>query len=88
MLSGIDNIGILIALIGSGVGIFTASFLQLLVISTINFGTFTELAFGFDLTPDVIIGTLLFGFIMGLAGGFLPAVRASRLDIVNALRAS
>jgi ABC-type lipoprotein release transport system permease subunit len=79
---------ILITLIGSTVGIFAASFLQLLVISTINFGTFTELAFGFDLTPDVIGSTLLFGFIMGIIGGFLPAVRASRLNIVNALRAS
>lgn len=79
---------IFISVAGSAVGIFAASFLQLLVISTINFGTFTELAFGFDLTPDVVLSTLLFGFIMGITGGFLPAVRASRLNIVSALRAS
>lgn len=79
---------IFISIAGSLVGLFAASFLQLLVISTINFGTFTELAFGFDLTTDVFISTLFFGFIMGITGGFLPAVRASRLNIVNALRAS
>ncbi|HLF13610.1 MAG TPA: ABC transporter permease [Bacteroidota bacterium] len=79
---------ILIALAGSAFGILAASFLQLLVISTINFGTFTELAFGFNLTPDVIVATLVFGFIMGVTGGFLPAVRASRMNIVSALRAT
>jgi putative ABC transport system permease protein len=79
---------IAISITGSAVGIFAASFLQFLVISTINFGTFTELAFGFDLTTDVMVSTLFFGFIMGVTGGFLPAVRASRMDIVNALRSS
>ncbi len=79
---------ILIGMAGSAIGVFAASFLQLLVISTINFGTFTELAFGFDLTPDVIVSTFVFGFLMGVAGGFLPAVRASRMNIVSALRAS
>ncbi len=79
---------ILIGLAGSAVGVFAASFLQLLVISTMNFGTFTELAFGFDLTTDVIVSTFVFGFIMGVIGGFLPAVRASRMNIVSALRAT
>ncbi|HLA99886.1 MAG TPA: ABC transporter permease [Bacteroidota bacterium] len=79
---------IFISIAGSLAGVFAASFLQLLVISTTNFGTFTELAFGFDLTADVIVSTLFFGFIMGVAGGFLPAVRASRMNIINALRAS
>jgi ABC-type lipoprotein release transport system permease subunit len=79
---------IVIGLGGALVGVAGASFLQLLVISTINFGTFTELAFGFDLTPGVFNATLLFGFAMGIAGGFLPALRASRMDIVSALRAT
>ncbi len=79
---------ICISIAGSAVGIIAASFLQFLVISTINFGTFTELAFGFDLTNDVILSTLVFGFVMGVTGGFLPAFRASRLNIVNALRSS
>lgn len=80
--------GILIALIGAVIGLFAASFLQLFVISTLNFGTFVELAFGFSLSPSVIQNTLIFAVIMGVVGGFFPAVRASRLNIVNALRAS
>ena len=80
--------GLLISLIGAAIGLFAASFLQLFVISTLNFGTFTELAFGFSLSPSVIRNTLIFAVVMGIVGGFLPAVRASRLNIVNALRAS
>lgn len=77
---------VIIAIAGSAVGIAAASSLELVVISTINFGTFSELAFGFDLTPDVITSTLIFGLVMGIAGGFLPAVRAARMNIVSALR--
>lgn len=79
---------ILIALAGAAVGIFAASFLQFFVISTLNFGTFTELAFSFDLTPSTILSTFSFAIFMGIVGGFFPAVRASRLNIVNALRSS
>ena len=79
---------IIIALIGSAIGLFTASFLQLFVISTLNFGTFTELAFSFSLSSSIMITTAIFAVIMGVVGGFLPAARAARLNIVNALRAS
>jgi ABC-type antimicrobial peptide transport system permease subunit len=79
---------LLIALIGGGVGLAFASVLQLFQISTLNFGSFAELAFSFALTPDIIVITLLFSIGMGFVGGFLPAVRAARLNIVNALRAA
>jgi putative ABC transport system permease protein len=79
---------VILALLGSFVGLVAASFLQLFVISTLNFGTFTELAFGFTLTATVIRNTLIFAIAMGVIGGFLPALRASRLNIVNALRSS
>jgi ABC-type lipoprotein release transport system permease subunit len=77
-----------ISFIGAAIGLFAASFLQLFVISTLNFGTFTELAFSFNLSSSVIVNTLIFAFVMGIVGGLLPAFRASRLNIVNALRAS
>jgi len=79
---------IVISLAGSAVGLCAASFLQLFVISTLNFGTFTELAFGFNLSAEVVINTIVFALVMGVVGGYLPAFRASRLSIVNALRAS
>lgn len=78
---------LLLALLGGTIGLFIASFLQTVTISTLNFATFSELAFGFDLTPGIILSSFAFAAIMGVIGGFLPAVRAARLNIVNALRA-
>ena len=79
---------IIISLVGAAVGLFLASFLQLLTVSTLNFGSFSELEFSFTLTPDTITSALIFAVLMGLVGGFLPAVRAARLNIVNALRSA
>jgi putative ABC transport system permease protein len=79
---------ILLSLVGGVIGIALASLMSFIRISTTNFGTFSELAFGFTLAPSVIISTLLFAMLMGIAGGFLPAVRASRLSILNALRSA
>jgi len=74
--------------IGGCVGLFFASFMQLITISTMNWQTFAELAFSFTLTLDITGKSLAFSLIMGFAGGLLPAVRASRMNIVEALRAS
>ena len=74
--------------IGGCAGLILASFMQLLTFSTVNFQTFSELAFRFALTPSIVAQSLSFSLIMGLVGGFLPAVRASRMNIVEALRAS
>jgi putative ABC transport system permease protein len=79
---------LLLGLIGGCSGLFFASFLQLLTISTMNFQTFSELAFSFTLTFDIVWKGLGFSLIMGLVGGVLPAFRASRMNIVDALRAS
>ena len=77
-----------LALIGGFIGLFLASFLQFFQISMINFGSFAELAFSFSLSPSIVINALVFSLAMGIIGGFLPSVRASRLNIVNALRSS
>jgi len=79
---------ILLSLIGGAIGIGLASFMSLVRISTTNFGSFSELAFGFALAPDIIGWTLFFSVIMGIVGGFLPSVRASRMNILNALRSA
>lgn len=76
-----------LGLIGGCVGLFLASFLQLLTISTMNFQTFSELAFSFALTSDIVWKGLGFSLVMGFIGGVLPAVRASRMNIVESLRA-
>lgn len=78
---------VLISLIGGIIGLFLASFLQFFSISTLNWNSFAELAFSFSLNPKIIIYSLIFAVLMGLLGGFLPSVRAARLNIINALRA-
>jgi len=78
----------LLGLTGGITGLLCASFLQLFTISTMNWQTFSELAFSFTLTIDIAWKSLLFSIMMGLIGGVIPAVRASRLKIVDALRES
>jgi ABC-type lipoprotein release transport system permease subunit len=78
---------LMIALIGGGIGIVLASFLQLISISTLNWNSFSEIAFSFTLSEPIVISSLIFAVVMGIFGGFLPSVRAARLKIVNALRA-
>lgn len=79
---------LLLGIIGGVTGLICASFMQLITISTMNWQTFSELAFSFILTIDIAIKSLLFSIVMGLIGGVIPAIRASRLKIVDALRES
>jgi ABC-type lipoprotein release transport system permease subunit len=72
---------------GGALGLGLASLLQFFTISTLNLGSFSELAFSFALSPSIVAASLGFSLLMGLIGGFLPAVRAARLDIIQALRA-
>lgn len=78
---------IVISLVGGTLGLVAASFLKFIQVSTVNFNTFTELAFNFALNGPTVVTTLIFALAMGIIGGFLPAVRASRLKIVDSLRA-
>ena len=79
---------LLLGIVGGVVGLAAASFMQALTISTTNFQTFAELAFTFVLTPEIVLWSLLFALAMGFVGGFLPAARAARMNIVDALRAA
>jgi len=75
-------------LLGGALGLALAATMQWLSFSTMNFQTFSELAFSFALTPRIAVSALLFALAMGLFGGFLPALRAARLKVVDALRAA
>lgn len=77
-----------LGLLGGVIGVGAASFLQLLTISTMNWQSFSELAFSFSLSSGIIVKSILFSLVMGLAGGLLPAFRAARMNIVDALRSS
>jgi ABC-type lipoprotein release transport system permease subunit len=78
----------LLAVVGGALGLACASLMQFLSFSTTNFQSFSELAFGFRLTPAIVLKTLIFSLVMGVIGGFLPALRAARMKIVDALRAA
>jgi putative ABC transport system permease protein len=54
--------------------------------STMNFQSFSQVAFAFAVTPSLLARGLMYSVLMGLAGGLLPAIRAARLPIVTALR--
>jgi putative ABC transport system permease protein len=79
---------LLLGLIGGILGLAGASVMQALTISTTNFQTFAEIAFSFTLTPGIVAASLTFALVMGFVGGVLPAARAARLRIVDALRAA
>jgi len=79
---------VMLAVVGGALGVALAALLSFTRISVVNFQSFSEIGFGFALSLGVIWSALLFAVVMGVIGGFLPAVRASRLSIVNALRAS
>jgi len=78
----------LLAAAGGALGLACASAMQFLSFSTTNFQSFSELAFGFRLTPAIVVKTLMFSLLMGVIGGLLPALRAARMKIVDALRAA
>ncbi|KPK18447.1 MAG: multidrug ABC transporter permease [Betaproteobacteria bacterium SG8_41] len=78
---------VLLGAVGGVVGIGLASLMQLVQISTLNWQSFSELAFRFTLTPRIVFSSFAFALLMGVLGGFLPAVRAARLNIIDALRA-
>jgi ABC-type lipoprotein release transport system permease subunit len=79
---------VVLALVGGALGVALAALLSFARISVVNFQSFSEIGFGFALSPGVVRSALVFAVVMGVVGGFLPAVRAARLNIVNALRAS
>jgi putative ABC transport system permease protein len=54
--------------------------------STMNFQTFSQVAFAFRVTPQLLVTGLVYALLMGLVGGLFPAVRAARLPIPSALR--
>jgi ABC-type antimicrobial peptide transport system permease subunit len=75
-----------LGLVSGIAGVALASFMQSVSFSTTNFQSFAELAFNFTLTPAIAVRAILFACVMGIIGGFLPSVRAARMNIVDALR--
>lgn len=77
---------ILMGAAGALCGILLAGGLSFITVSTTNFETFAEIAFNFKLTGTIVLWGLLFGTLMGAIGGALPAFRAARVNVLEALR--
>jgi len=76
-----------IALIGAAIGILLALPLNFVSTGTSNWQNFSEIAFNFRVTADLMIFALIFGGVIGFVGSLLPSIRAARFKIVDALRA-
>ena len=55
-------------------------------VSTLNSSSFSQVVFDFAVTPDLLLQGMITALVIGLIGGFLPAVRAARLPVAQALR--
>ena len=76
-----------IAVIGAAIGILLSLPLNFVSTGTSNWQNFSEIAFNFRVTPDLMIFALIFGGVIGFVGSLLPSIRAARFKIVDALRA-
>ena len=77
---------VLIALVGGVIGCLMALPVNGIITSTTNWASFSEIAFSFRITPGLLLSGLVFGVVMGLVGGILPAWRAARMEVVKAIR--
>jgi putative ABC transport system permease protein len=77
---------LLIAFIGGVFGCIAVLPLNGLTTSTMNFQTFSNLAFAFKITPQLLAQGVLFALVMGVVGGLLPAIRAAAMPVATALR--
>jgi putative ABC transport system permease protein len=77
---------LLISLVGGLLGCLVVLPLNGFTTGTINWQTFSHLAFAFKVTPDLLLAGVVFALLMGLIGGVPPAVRAARLPVAVALR--
>jgi putative ABC transport system permease protein len=78
---------LLLSLLGGAVGGALAYvYCDGATLSTLNFNTFSQVAFDFRVTPGLLLRGLTWALVIGLAGGLLPAVRAARIPVTVALR--
>ncbi|MGH7754595.1 MAG: ABC transporter permease, partial [Gemmatimonadales bacterium] len=76
-----------IAVLGGLLGCLVVLPVNGVVTSTTNWQSFSEVAFAFRITPQLLVSGVIFALAMGLVGGFFPAWRAARLRVIQALRA-
>jgi putative ABC transport system permease protein len=77
---------LLISFVGGIIGCLAVLRVNGISANTMNFQTFSNLAFAFKITPDLLGEGVLFALVMGVLGGMLPAIRAALRPVAPALR--
>ena len=78
---------VLLALLGGVIGALLAWWaFDGFSAATLNWSSFSQLTFAFDVSPALLVNGIVFALIIGLVGGLFPALRAARMPIANALR--
>ena len=77
---------VLVSLVGGVLGCLAVLPLNGLTTGTVNWQTFSHLAFAFRITPLLLAAGLVFAALMGIFGGVPPAIRAARRPVAQALR--
>jgi putative ABC transport system permease protein len=77
---------LVLGLMGGAVGCLLALPLNGVDTGAMNFQTFTEVAFAFRVTPEVMLTAVVFALILGLVGGTWPALRAASMRPTEAMR--
>ena len=78
--------GVVLAFLGGLAGCCIALPLHGYSTGTIGWETFAETVFDFQITPPLLFQGIMFSLLLGLAGSFLPALRASRIPVIAALK--
>jgi putative ABC transport system permease protein len=78
---------VVLALVGGAAGSVLVLLLSFVQFPTLNFVTFSEIVIRFHATSAVFAWSILFSGLMGLIGGLFPAIRASRISPIEAMRA-
>ncbi len=77
---------VIISIIGGLVGCVLSLPMNGITSSTTNFQSFSEMAFQFRITPQILIQGVIFSALLGLVGGFFPALKAARQSLSRSLR--
>jgi putative ABC transport system permease protein len=77
---------VILAAIGGAIGCLLAFPMNGFSTGTGQTQSFSEIAFNFRITPQIVLVGMLFAVVMGILGGLLPALRGARMPITSALR--
>ena len=77
---------LVLALLGGALGVLGSLLLGSVKFSMMNFASWSEIVFSFTPTAQILLSALLFAGVMGLCGGFFPALQAARISPVRAMR--